>query len=320
MRKQAGTFIKLGITAVALFLVFRQVDIRQILAGIRQAQGGWVLLAFVLINASMVVRAYRWRLLLTALGASVRFGRLVELYFAAGFFNSVLPSGLAGDVVRVVEAAQDVPADVAAGTVIVDRLTGLLALFMLALIALPFRPPFFPTELLTQIVVVCLVGLVGGAVLLQGSLVHWVGPWVPERLRPYWHKIEQVLTAVSACGWRAVGAAMAVSVLFNLMQITWWWAAGKSLGYVVPPSVYFYTTPLMALVTLLPSVGGLGWRENLAIPLFAVVGLIPGEAVTLSLLVFALERLSGLLGAPIYMAAVVRQNRARHQTDSSLGS
>jgi len=164
MRRYAGTLIKLGVTAVALLLVFRQVDVRQIIAGISQAQLGWVLLAFALINASMVVRAYRWQLLLVALHASVRLGRLVELYFVAGFFNSVLPSGLAGDVVRVVEAAQDVPTDVAAGTVIVDRLTGLLALFALALVALPWRPPYFPVTLLTQIVIVCVVGLVDAPV------------------------------------------------------------------------------------------------------------------------------------------------------------
>jgi hypothetical protein len=311
MRRQIGTVIKLGVTAVALFLVLRQVDIRQIGVGISQAHAGWVFLAFALINASMVVRAYRWRLLLVALRASVRFGRLVELYFAAGFFNSVLPSGLAGDVVRVVEAAQDVPADVAAGTVIVDRLTGLLALFVLALLALPWRPPYFPVTLLAQIVVICVVGLVGGAVLLQGSLVRRAGQLVPGRLRPYWSKIEQVLTAVSACGRRAITGALAVSVLFNLMQIAWWWAAGMSLGYDIPVSIYFYTTPLMALATLLPSIGGLGVREQLAILLFAPAGLTPDEAVTLSLLVFALERLSGLLGAPIYILAIIRQNRIR---------
>ncbi|HUM69015.1 MAG TPA: lysylphosphatidylglycerol synthase domain-containing protein, partial [Chloroflexota bacterium] len=109
----------------------------------------------------------------------------------------------------------------------------------------------------------------------------------------------------------------AVSVLFNLMQIGWWWCAGKALGYDVPVSVYFYTTPLMALATLMPSIGGLGVREQLSLLLFAPAGLTPGEAVALSLLVFALERGSGLLGAPIYMAAVVRQNRARRHLDST---
>jgi uncharacterized protein (TIRG00374 family) len=309
MRKYTGTLLKLGITAVLLIFVFSQVDVHQIVANMVQARPGWVFAAFMLVNVSLVVRAYRWQLLLVALGASVRFGRLVELYFAAGFFNSVLPFGLAGDVVRVVEVAQDVPGDTAAGTVIVDRLTGLLALFALALLALPFRPAHFPGWLLLQITVICVAGLVGGFVFLEGSLARWLGRWLPEKARPLWSKIDGVLTAVQACGWRAIWAALGVSLIFNLMQITWWWAAGKALGYDVPLSYYFFTTPLMALAILVPSIGGLGLRELLASLLFVPAGLTPENAVTLSLLVFAIERLSGLLGAPVYIYTIIKRNK-----------
>jgi uncharacterized membrane protein YbhN (UPF0104 family) len=106
-----------------------------------------VLVGFLLFNLSLVVRAYRWLLLLRGIGDTIRFQRLVSLYFAANFFNSVLPSGFSGDVVRAVEAAQDVPARTAAGTVLVDRATGLLALFLIGLSALPFRPDNFPNRL-----------------------------------------------------------------------------------------------------------------------------------------------------------------------------
>ncbi len=316
MQKYASTMIKLGMTAVALLFVFSQVDMRQIAAKLTEAQLGWVLAAFMLVNASMVIRAYRWQLLLRALGAPVRFERLVSLYFAANFFNSVLPSGLTGDVIRVVEVARDVPAGAAAGTVIVDRTTGLLALFMLALLALPFRPAYFPASLLTQIMVLCAVGLVGGLVFLQGNLLRRLGGRVPAWLWPYWRKLDQVMAAVEGCGWRAIWAALGVSFIFNLMQIAWWWAAGRALGYAMPLTIYFYTTPLMALAFLLPSIGGLGIREYLASLLFVSAGLTPAEAVTLSLLVFAIERLSGLLGAPIYIYTVLRGSNGRQRSAS----
>ena len=97
---------------------------------------------------SLVLRALRWRVLLIGAGATVNFGRLTQLYFIGNFFNAFLLSGMGGDVVRAVEASEDVSTDVAAGTVIVDRLTGLLTLFAIALLALPFRPADFPNELL----------------------------------------------------------------------------------------------------------------------------------------------------------------------------
>jgi hypothetical protein len=66
--------------------------------------------------------------------------------------------------------------------------------------------------------------------------------------------------------------------------------------------------PVLSLALLVPSIGGLGVRETLAPALFAGANLSADEAVALSLLVFALLRLTSLLGAPLYLAA---QWRAR---------
>ena len=249
-------------------------------------------------------------LLLRGIGSPIGFGRLVSLYFAANFFNSVLPSGFSGDVVRAVEAAQDVPAQTAAGTVLVDRATGLLALFMIGLAALPFRPENFPTTLFWQTTAVCLIGLIGGFVVLEGRLVRRVGQLLPNFLQPVWQKVDGVIVAVQACGWTAVWQAMGISILFNLMQIGWFAAAGLALGYQVPFSHYFLVIPFLSLAILLPSIGGLGIREGLAPLLFASAGLSSEQAIALTLLVFGIERLSGFLGAPIYILDTLRRSRS----------
>ncbi|MCA9898811.1 MAG: flippase-like domain-containing protein [Anaerolineales bacterium] len=318
MRKHLGTILKIGITLLALLYVSTQVEFADIGQRLLQAKWGWVLVGFLLVNSSLVVRAYRWLLLLRGIGAPMKFGRLVSLYFAANFFNSVLPSGFSGDVVRAVEAAQDVPAQTAAGTVIVDRATGLLALFMIGLAALPFRPDNFPQDLFWQTTAVCLIGLIGGFAVLEGRLVHFFGRWVPTRLQPVWAKVAGVITAVQACGWTAVWQALGISIIFNLMQIGWFAAAGLALGYQVPFSHYFLVIPFLSLAILLPSVGGLGIREGLAPLLFASAGLSDTQAVALTLLVFAIERLSGFLGAPIYIVDTLR--RGRNQAKSTKNS
>ena len=311
MRKHLGTIIKLSITAFALFLVFQNVDLAEIWQKIKVADPFWVLVAFLLVNGSLVVRAYRWQILLLGLHAKVRFSRLVELYFASNFFNSVLPSGVTGDVVRIVEVAQDVPNNVAAGTVIVDRATGLMALFMLALLSLPFRPANFPTFWLVQIVAICVIGLVGGFTVFQGSLMRKFGRFVPQSLQSAWLKVDNVLLAVQEIGWSAIWKAMGISIIFNLMQIAWWWSAGKALGYDVSLNYYFLIVPIMSLAILLPSIGGLGIRELFATLLFTGAGLSPEESTALSLLVFAIERISGLLGAPVYIFSTIRRDRAQ---------
>ena len=320
MRKHLGTIIKFGITAFALFLVFQNVDLVDIWRMIKEADPIWVLVAFVLVNASLVVRAYRWQILILGLKAKVQFSRLVELYFAANFFNSVLPSGITGDVIRAVEVAQNVPGNVAGGTVIVDRATGLMALFMLALLSLPFRPESFPMFWLVQIVAICVIGLAGGFVVLEGSLVRKFGRFVPSFLQSAWKKVDSILVAVEAIGWTPIWKAMGISIIFNLMQIGWWWSAGMALGYDVSLNYYFLIVPIMSLAILLPSIGGLGVREAFSTLLFTSAGISPEEAVALSLLVFAIERISGLFGAPIYIFSTIRQNRQNAQmaTDTAV--
>lgn len=310
MRKHAATILKIAITLGALAWVLTHVDLQGIWARLQQAEVGWVVLGFLLVNSSLLVRGGRWGILLTSLGESVPYWRLVALYFVGNFFNSVLPSGFSGDVVRAVEVTQNVPPQIAAGTVVVDRLLGLMALFVLGLAALPFRPEAFPDLLAAQITAVCLIGLVGGLIILDGRLVRWCGRFVPKFLRPLWAKLDKALLAISACGWRAVFYAFLVSLGFNLMQIGWWAAAGAALGDDIPFSYYFLIVPIMSIAILLPSIGGLGVRESLAPLLFAGAALNSTEAVSLSLLVFGIERISGLFGAPIYIATALQQRRA----------
>ncbi|MCA9944710.1 MAG: flippase-like domain-containing protein [Anaerolineales bacterium] len=314
IRKHLSTIFKISITLLALVYVSRQVDFADIGQRLLQANLAWVLLGFFLVNSSLVVRAYRWLLLLHGIGSPIRFGRLVSLYFAANFFNSVLPSGFSGDVVRAVEAAQDVPAKTAAGTVLVDRATGLLALFMIGLAALPFRPDNFPSNLLWQTTAVCLIGLIGGFVVLEGRLVRKVGRFLPKFAQPIWQKVDGVILAVQACGWTAVWQAMGISIIFNLMQIGWFAAAGMALGYSVPFSHYFLVIPFLSLAILLPSIGGLGIREGLAPLLFASAGLSSEQAIALTLLVFAIERISGILGAPVYLIGTIQRSQKQNNT------
>ncbi len=308
MRKHLSTILKIVVTVAGLGYVLLNVpleDIGQALIGVRW---GWLLVAFILVTITLVVRAYRWLLLLRGLNVSIGFGRLVELYFVGNFFNAFLPSGFGGDAVRIMEVARDVPANVAAGTVIVDRLTGLLMLFVMALMALPFRPSDFPPDLLQLVTTISIIGIVGGFILLEGSLIRRFGGWLPGKLAPTGDgPIAKLLQAVQGSGWRAVSGALAVSAVFNLLLASWWFAVGLSLGLDISYFYYLLVVPVFSVALLVPSFSGLGVREYMAPLLFAGAGVEAGTAVAISLLVFLVMRLSSLLGAPIYIISTLRQ-------------
>jgi len=307
-RRPLLTLLKILVTLAGLWLVVRTVEFKIILDALRQVRLSWLVAGAALIALSLVVRAYRWHLVLRGVGSTIRFGRLVELYLVGSFFNAFLPSGLGGDVVRAAEAAQDVEASVAVGTVLVDRLTGLLALFAMALLALPFRPAGFPSHLALIIGVVCIVGLVVGFALVDGSLLHAVIRRLPFLRRVGGGFFERLARTVDSCRRSALVGALLVSVVFNLMQIGWWAATGRALGISVPLSYYLLVVPLLSLALLVPSIGGLGVRESLAPLLFGGAGVTPEQAVALTLLVFGLERVASLLGAPVYLYGTLRRS------------
>lgn len=309
IRKHASTIGKIAVTIIGLGLVLSQIDLSTVTEILRQADLFWLAITFALILIGLVVRAVRWFYLLRGLGISLSLARLTALYFVGNFFNAFLPTSFGGDVMRVVEVTRDVPAEVAAGTVIVDRLSGLLMLFAMALLSLPFRPPDFPVQLLIIIVVVSIIGLLAGIVLLEGTLVRRFGTLLPSRFSPTGdNAIGRVLTAVNAVGWRAVGQSFAVSLIFNGVLALWWWSAGRALDFNIPFSHYLLVIPILSISLLVPSIGGLGPRELVAQTLFASQ-LSQSQAVALSLLVFLLQRIAGLLGGPLYLWMLVTGKR-----------
>ncbi len=307
-RRPFLTLLKIVVTLAGLWLVLRALEFSIILDALRQVRLAWLAVGAALIALSLVVRAYRWHLVLHGVGSSIRLGRLVELYLVGSFFNAFLPSGLGGDVVRAAEAAQNVEASVAVGTVLVDRLSGLLALFAMALVALPFRPAGFPSNLAWTIGAVCVVGLIVGFVLVDGSLLHAVTQRLPFLQQLGGGFFERLARTVDSCRRPALAGALLVSVVFNLMQIGWWAATGRALGLSVPLGYYLLIVPLMSLALLVPSIGGLGVRESLAPLLFSGAGVAPEQAVALTLLVFGLERVASLLGAPVYLYGTLRRS------------
>ena len=317
-RRLLSNLLKILISLGALAWVLSQIPIQEIIEAVRGANLWLLGVVYLMFNLSLVVRAGRWLILLRGLGATVSFGRLVELYFVGSFFNAFLPSGFGGDVVRAAEVTREVETGAAVGTVIVDRLTGLMVLFIMALAALPFSAQLLPPELVWPIAAIAALGLVGALVLLQGALLCWLSPLL-ERLLPARvaaalspvgnGPVGQVHRAVIGCGWRAVSGALGVSVVFNTMLITWWILAGRALGITLSPVVYITFVPILALALMVPSIGGLGVREGVAPLLFAGVGVPEAGAVALSLALFVLNRGAGMVGGLVYLAASLRDLR-----------
>ena len=101
-------FGRIVVSAGLLAWILSRVGLDKLIALARGANPGLLALAGSLTIVGIVIRAWRWQVLLNAIGARPPFRRLVYLYFVGQFFSAFLPTGFAGDVVRVLEAGEGV--------------------------------------------------------------------------------------------------------------------------------------------------------------------------------------------------------------------
>ncbi|TET53403.1 MAG: flippase-like domain-containing protein, partial [Anaerolineales bacterium] len=212
MKKFWLNLLRLFVTAAALACLLWQVDLRATLAALRRAELLYLGAALVLYTLGLVIRAHRWNILVRVLGVRVPFVRLLRLYVVGQFFNAILPSAFGGDVVRALELTRDADSSAAVGTVLLDRMIGLLVLFAASLLALPFYAAQVGTWLTVLLFVVMAGGLAVGGLILEGRLLRRLTQSLPGVFSLAGQgRVARVYTAVTSCGWGAVGRAAGVS-------------------------------------------------------------------------------------------------------------
>jgi uncharacterized membrane protein YbhN (UPF0104 family) len=155
---------------------------------------------------------------------------------------------------------------------------------------------------------VALAVVIGGWVVMGTRFVPWLGSHI--RL-PGQDKLDRFYRAVSGCGYRALGQACLVSLIFNLMNVTTNYTIARAFDVRLPLGVFVTFAPMLAMSLMLPSVGGLGVREEAHRLLYGTVEVPSTLAVAISLTTFAAQTLlPGIVGAVLYALEGAAQLRA----------
>ena len=305
MKTKWANIVKIAVTLGLLLVVAFTLDLSQVWTALASANWADLAIALLLYQGGIVVRAYRWQALLRAFGVTASLPRLTRIYYVGMFFNSFLPSGFGGDVVRMMELSQDgAEGPLAVSTVLVDRIMGLLVLFAMALVALPFSwrlvPPAVSLALLTLIAAVA----VGIYLFLNRPLVEALARRVPPLgkllARP---KIAALYASFHHYDRPALARAAGASLVFNLSLIVTQAYLGRAVGVHLSLGYFFLFVPILSSLLTVPiSISGFGVREGGYVVLFGQAGVAAPQAVAMSLLFYAVNAITGLVGGALYLA------------------
>jgi len=235
--KNLITLLKILFSAVLLYFIFTRINFGEILLLLRQAQPFYLLAAILLFTLSKILAAFRLNLYFHNLSLPLTHKSNLQLYLLGMFYNLFLPGGIGGDAYKGYAIRQkfDVRTRQVVSVLVLDRLSGLLLLFvyacLLALLSehpllLPLKPYFF-------------VGII------LSVLMFW---WINKRLFSFVMPVFWPSLMYSAL----VQIAQLFCAFFILKAL---YVQGFTLSYLF----VFLVSSIVAVLPL--TIGGIGSRE-----------------------------------------------------------
>ena len=298
LRKRLFGIAQVVVSVALLAWLLNRVGLREIgqqFAGMNI----WLYVSAILVFlVSVWIRALRWKMVLTPLKTDAPIWYLTRLYLLGFFWNSFLPTGFGGDVVKAVALARDSKqATEAATSVIAERVIGLLGTCLIAIVVLLFYPRIISFEWFLLTIAIC-AGIILGGWFLRLDLLEWTDQHIPFLRRIVRHeKVISLHEAIRAYDMRTIALTTLISVPFTFLFIITNYLIGLSLGVFIAPRYYAIFTPVVSVVNLLPlSFNGLGVREYMYNLLFVPVGVSAEKAISMALAFNFMRIITGVIG------------------------
>lgn len=310
-RRIALTMLGLAVSAVALAVCLRAVDLPEVVALLGAAQPAPLVALLVVLAVQTVVRAYRWSLLLPRHdGRRIPVRRTLPPLLVGYLGNAVLPARLGEPARALILARRErVPGALSFGSVVLERVVDMA---VLALLMVPAAWVAGGSRWILEVAVVA--GAVAGAVLVILAVVglsvpaRWLAGVAPRLgggritvlAAGVADRLVEFAAGAGASGRRPViGAAAVVTACAWLMDGALVWLAAASLGISLDLAAAIVISGVAVLGTAVPSAPGyIGTFELAASAAAVALGVDPAEALALAILVHAMVLL------PIALAGV----------------
>jgi glycosyltransferase 2 family protein len=309
MRRILSVVIKAAVSGLLLYFSLNLVNLGTVASRLSQIDLSWVALGLLLLAVQTFLLALRWGQIVTACGATLLLARLFRFSMIAVFFNQTLPSSVGGDAVRIWLAGKETNWRIAAYSVFLDRVVGVVALALLVVGCLPWSLAFVHSPVgRGTLLVIGLGSIAAGAVFicLAWERLHILQRWSPTR-----HLVASAEIAVKILrSPRALATILNLSILVHLLTVLAAWCAARSVSADLSLAHSLFLVLPVILITIVPiSIAGWGVREGAMVAAFGYAGLPQSDGLIVSLLVGTGYLVLGATGGIVWILTTDRPKR-----------
>lgn len=271
--KKFRLLLKIAVTVIALYFVYNKVDVNELLNTIAHIKWVYFLLAILAFLVSKIISSFRLNAYFKCVDIHISERQNWRLYMLGMFYNLFLPGGIGGDGYKVYILNQkfSTPVKQLVQATILDRLSGLFAILVLALACInwiDFGLSWLP--------------IAANIAIPVGTVVYYFG------LKILFKTFTPVFTSTTLLS-MLVQIGQVLAAYFILLAIN------VEAGY----TAYIFIFLAASLSIVFPfSIGGLGLREYVAVEMAnqGYFEVDKGLAVAMASLFFVVTALVSLFG------------------------
>ncbi|MFS4467396.1 lysylphosphatidylglycerol synthase transmembrane domain-containing protein [Maribacter sp. 2210JD10-5] len=272
LRKTGITLLKILFSAVLVYFILTKIDIDEIGETLKKSNPFYIFIGAIFFLLSKIIAAFRLNRYFHQLAVFLTQKSNLKLYFLGMFYNLFLPGGIGGDAYKgyLIKKKFNVPTKRVVSVLVLDRLSGLLLLFIYAcllIIALNHR-------------------IIG-----QYRLLFFIG--IPLAIVVFWILNKRFFKYVLPVFW----ASFLYSAGVQLAQLVCIWFIMLSLNIQTDHIAYMVIFLVSSIVSVLPlTIGGIGSREVTFFYGASLLGLSETVSIGISVIFFLITALISLVG------------------------
>lgn len=311
MKKSFFLVLKIIILILIVFWLVRVVDLKNSLKEILGTNLPFFFLALALNNLSNVFLTIKWHRLAKPLGIKSNLIDLLKLNYISIFYSIFIPGQSSGEIIKGAKLVKEEGSHEKVWIpIFIDKITNLIVILIIGSIAIISDTTFNKNKILIAFISLFTVLLLGFSIIL------------------FTDKINLLFNFIKACIVKCLNLLKISSKSINnftlnyfndyknknlLMVETYMWSILTKLPHIF--ALYFLAISLnfkltliesawlfaiVSIASLLPiSFSGLGVREGTLVVLMSKIGIASSNALSFSILIFAMGIITGLIGGVI---------------------